>query len=193
MSTDQEIPVGPDQTLDDVFSDETGSPEELRREYHAALQRMDAVRASLQERTDLSRLEGAEEAYTRFYEDLSKLSETRYGDILRAVDSLREETKALRHNFGLGSAGEASGEVLRAPGIPQRAPSPMRSPTSQVPDGDLASALKDIKVRLDGLDRLGRPPSGGSPTSLLEQGLSSIPLQIDPRPRPVPSPSIQDG
>ena len=68
----------------------------------------------------------------------------------------------------------------------------MRS-RSQDPDGDLASALKDIKVRLDGLDRLGQPPSGGPPTSLPEQGLSSIPPQIDLRRRPFPSPSIQDG
>ena len=125
--------------------------------------------------------------------DLSKLSETRYEDILRAVDSLREETKALRQAVGLGSAGEASGGVLRAPGIPQRAPSLMRSPTSQVPDGDLASALNDIKVRLDGLDRFVRPPSGGPLTSLPEQGPSSIPPQIDLRPKPFPSPSIQDG
>ena len=193
MSTDQEIPVGPDQTLDDVFSAETVSPEGLRRVYNAALQRIDAVRASLQESIDLSRLEGAEEAYKRCYEDLSELSETRYDDILRAVDSLREETKALRQTVGLGCAGEASGGVLRTPGIPQRAPSLMRSPTSQVPDGDLASALNDIKVRLDGLDRYGRPPSGGPPTSLPEQGPSSIPLQVGLRPKPFPSPSIQDG
>ena len=65
MSTDQEIPVGPDQTLDDVFSAETVSPGGLRRVYRAALQRIDAVRASLQESIDLSRLEGAEEAYKR--------------------------------------------------------------------------------------------------------------------------------
>ena len=94
MRTDQEIPVGPDQTLDDVFSEETVSPEGIRRVYHAA--------------------------------------------------------------------------------------SLMRSP-SQDPDGDLASALKDIKVRLDGLDRLGQSPSGGPPTSLPEQGPSSIPPQNDLR------------
>ena len=45
---------------------------------------------------------------------------------------------------------EASGGVLRAPVILQRAPSLMRSP-SQDPDGDFASARKDIKVRLDAL------------------------------------------
>ena len=121
MSKDQEIPVGPDQTLDDVFPAETVSPEGLRRVCHAALQRIDVVRASLKESIDLSRLQGAQEAYKRCYEDLSKLSETRYDDILRAVDSLREETKALRQTVGLGSAGEASGGVLRAPGILQRA------------------------------------------------------------------------
>ena len=193
MSTDQEIPVGHDQSLDDVFFAETVSPEGLRRVYHAALQRRNAVRASLQESIDLSRLEGAEEAYKRCYEDLSKLSETRHDDILRAVDSLREETKALRQTVCLGSAGEVSGGVLRAPGIPQRAPSLMRSPISQDSDSDLASALNDIKVRLDGFDRLGRPPSGGPPTFLHKQGPSSIPPQIDLGPRPVPSPSIQDG
>ena len=105
MRTNQEIPVGSDQTLDDVFSAETVSPEGLRRVYHAALQRIDVVRASLQESIDLSRLEGAEEPYDRCYEDLSKLSETRYDDILRALDSLREETKALRKTVGIGSAG----------------------------------------------------------------------------------------
>ena len=66
------------------------------------------------------------------------------------MDSLREETKALRQTVGLGSDGEVSGGVLHAPSIPQRAPSLMRSPTTQVPDGDLASALNDIKERLDG-------------------------------------------
>ena len=193
MSTDQKIPAGPDQTLDDVFSAETVSPEGLRRVYNAALQRIDAVRASLQESIDLNRPERAKEAYKRCYEDLSKLSETRYDDILRAVDSLREENKALRQTIGLGSAGEVSGGVLRAPGIHQRAPSLMRSPTSQVPDCDFASALNDIKVRLDGMDRFGRPPSGGLPTSLPEEGPSSIPLQVDPNPRPFPSPPIQYG
>ena len=190
MSTDQEIPVGPDQTLDNVFSAETVSPGGLRRVYHAALRRIDAVRASLQESIDLSSLEGPVEAYKRCFEDLSKLSETRYDDILRAVDSLRKEAKALRQTVGLGSAGEVSGGVLRAPGIPQRAPSLMRSPKSQVHDGDLAPALNDIKVRLDGLDRFGRPPSGGPPASLPEQGSSSIPLQIDPTLRPFPSPPL---
>ena len=187
MSTDQDIPVCPDQTLDDVFSAETMSPEGLRRVYHAALQRIDAVRASLQDIVDLSRLEGAEEAYKRCYEDLSKLSETRYDDILRAVDSIRKETKALRQTVGLGSAVEASGGVLRAPGIPQTAPSLMRSP-SQNPDGDLAFAPKDIKVPPGGLGRLGRPPSGGPPTPLTELGPSSSLPQIDLRPRPFPSP-----
>ena len=69
----------------------------------------------------------------------------------------------------------------------------MRSPISQDSDGDLASALKDIKVRLDGLDRLGRPPSRGPPTSLTEHGPSSIPPQIARSPIPFPSPPIQDG
>ena len=126
MSTDQEIPVGPDRTLDDVFSAEKVSPGGLRRVYHAALQRIDAVRASLQESIDLSRLEEAEEAYKRCYEDLSRLSETRYDDILGAVDSLRDETKALRQTVGLGSALVACDGVLRAPAIPQRAPSRLR-------------------------------------------------------------------
>ena len=72
--------------------------------YHAALQRTKAVRASLHAVIDLSRLEGAEEAYKRCYEDLSKLSETRYDYILRAVDSLREETRALPENPGLEMA-----------------------------------------------------------------------------------------
>ena len=62
MSTDEEIPVGPDQTLEDVFSAETVSPGGLRRVYHATLQRIDAVRASLQEIIDLSRQEGAQGA-----------------------------------------------------------------------------------------------------------------------------------
>ena len=57
--------------------------------------------------------------------------------------------------------------------------------------------LRDVSSRFthlfDGLDRLGRPPSGGPPTSLPEQGPSSIPPQIDLRPKPFPSPSIQDG
>ena len=110
MSTDQEIPVGPDQTLDGV----TGR---IRRVYHAALQRIDAMRASFQESIDLSRLEGAEETYKRCYKDLSRLPETRYDDILRALDSLREETMALRQTVGLGSAGEVPGGVLRAPGV----------------------------------------------------------------------------
>ena len=192
MSTDPEIPFGPDRTLDDVFSAGTVSPEGLLRVSHAALQRIDAVRVSLQEIIDLSWLEGAEEAYKRCYEDLGKMSETCYDDILRAVDSPREETKAVRQTVVLGSAIEASRGVLRAPGTPQRAPSLMRAP-SQDPDGDLASTLKDIKVRLDSLDRLGQPPSGVPPTSLPEQGPSSIPLQVDPNPRPFPSPSIPDG
>ena len=131
MSTDQEIPVGPYQTLGDVFSAETVSPEGLRRVYLAALQRIDVVRASLQESIDLTRQEGPEEAYKRCYEELRK-SEIRYDDILRAVDSLREETKALRHTVGLGSAVLDSGGVLRASGIPQRVPSPMRSARGQV-------------------------------------------------------------
>ena len=168
------------------------SPEGLRRVSHAAPQRIGAVRASLQESIDLSRLKGAKDTYKRCYEDLRKLSETRYDDILRAVDSLREEIKALRQIVSLGSALVASGGVLRAPGIPQRVPSLMRSP-SQDPDGDLASALKDIKVRLGGVDRLGRPPSGGPPTSVPEQGPSPIPPQIYLRPKQSPSPSIQDG
>ena len=90
---------------------------------------------------------------------------TSYEPWIRSV----EETKALRQTVGLGFAGKVSGGVLRVPGIPQRAPSLMRSPTSQVPDGDLASALNDIKVRLDGLDRFGRLPSGGPPASLPER------------------------
>ena len=73
----------------------------------------------------------------------------------------------------------------------------MRSTTRQDPDGNLASALEDIKVQLDGLHRLGRPPSDGPPTSLSEQGPSFLPPQIDRRPRswsrPFTSPSIQDG
>ena len=76
------------------------------------------MRASLQESIDLSRLEGAGEAYKPFYEDLSKLSETRYGDMLRAVDSPSEETKALRQTVGLLSAIVASDGALRAPVIP---------------------------------------------------------------------------
>ena len=131
------------------------SPGGLRRVYHAALQRIDAVRVSLQESIDRRRLEGAEEAYKRCYEDLSKLSETRYDEILRAVDSLREDTKALRQTVGLGSAGEVSGGVLRAPGIPQRAPSLIRYPTSQVSDGDLAPPLMTSKCGSTGWTDLG--------------------------------------
>ena len=48
-------------------------------------------------------------------------------------------------------------------------------------------------MRLDGLERFGRLHSGGPPTSVPEQGPSSIPLQVDPSPGPFPSPSIQDG
>ena len=65
MSTDLKIPVGPDETLDDVFSAETVSPGGLLRVCLAALQCINAVGASLQESIDLSRLEEAEEAYLR--------------------------------------------------------------------------------------------------------------------------------
>ena len=99
------------------------------------------------------------------------------------MDSLREETKALRQTVGLGSDGEVSGGVLHAPSIPQRAPPLMRSPTTQVPDGDLASALNDIKERLDGDVDTRRPglPShynlGPAPYSLENPGPEVAGLQ----------------
>ena len=132
MSTEQEIPFGPDQTPDDVCSAENVSPEGLRRVYLAAIQRIDAVSASLQEIIDLSRLEGAEEAYKRCYKDLSKLSETRYDDILRAIGSHREETKALRQTVGLEYAAVGTVGMPRAPFIPERARHRRRLPEMRI-------------------------------------------------------------
>ena len=112
---------------------------------------------------------------------------------LQRYNTPREEIKTIGQTVGLGSVLVGSGGVPRAPVIPRSAPAPIRSARSQDPDVDLAPALKNIKVLLDVLDRLVRPPPGASPTSLPEQGSSSIPPQIDLRTRPLPSLSIQDG
>ena len=99
------------------------------------------MRASLQEIIDLSRLEGADEVYKPCYEDLSKRSETRYNDILRAIGSLREETKALRQTVGLVSAVAGFCRSVTRTVRFREDPSPMTSTVNQGPDSDLASAL----------------------------------------------------
>lgn len=95
MSAGEVEPLFPEISLDDTFTAEEVTPADLRRVCLATLQRIEAFKSSMQENIDLNRLEGAEEPYKRCYEDLGKLSETRYDDVLWAVCSLREETAAL--------------------------------------------------------------------------------------------------
>ena len=53
----------------------------------------------------------------------------------------------------------------------------MKSTGNPDPDGDFASTLKDLNVRLDGLDRLEQPPPGGPPASYLNKDRVPFPLK----------------